>query len=84
VKYGVEVGQIWVAADGSKCGHLVTDITTFAYCDDVVTCPFRPQGITAYDNRIDVFKLAQVRYYLPEVIPEWVPKVVMEVANGLP
>ena len=43
-EYSIEVGQVWLAADGSKSGHLVTDITTFAHCDDIVTTPFTASG----------------------------------------
>ena len=75
MKYGIEVGQIWIAADGSKCGHLVIDTESFGYCDDIVTRHFTPQYIGSPDNRIDAFKLSQVRYYLPDVLPEWVPEM---------
>ena len=72
MKYGIEVGQIYIAADGSKHGHLVTDTTTFAFCDDVVTKPFDKDGFTTGDNnRIDAFKLAKVRYALVEGSPGW-------------
>lgn len=64
MKYNIEVGQIYTAADGSKCGHLVTDITTFADCGDVVTNPFTPDGFKGDGNRIDAFKLSMVRYVL--------------------
>ena len=73
MKYNIEVGQIYTAADGSKCGHLVTDITTFADCDDVVTNPFTPDGFKWEGNRIDAFKLAMMRYVLVDTSPEWMP-----------
>jgi len=73
VKYNIEVGQIYLAADGSKCGHLVTDTTTYSFCDDVVTNPFTQNGFRGDGNRIDVFKLAVVRYYLVDTPPEWMP-----------
>ena len=73
MNYRVKRGQIYIAADGSKCGHLVTDVETYAYCDDVVTTPFTAAGVKPGGNRIDTFKLAVVRYYLPDVLPEWVP-----------
>jgi hypothetical protein len=72
MRYGIEVGQIYTAADGSKCGHLVTDVTTFAHCDDVVTTPFTPDGFKGNGNRIDAFKLAMVRYSLTDA-PVWMP-----------
>lgn len=71
--YGVTVGQIYIAADGSKCGHLVTDTTTYAYCDDVVTTPFIRDEWKEPGNRIDAFKLAMVRYTLSDTRPEWMP-----------
>lgn len=44
MNYDIEVDQIYIAADGSKCGHLVTDVTTFAKVGDVVTTPFSSSG----------------------------------------
>ena len=73
MKYNIEVGQIYTAADGSKCGHLVTDVTTFTDCDDVVTNPFTKNGFKGDGNRIDAFKLAMVRYGLVDAAPEWMP-----------
>ena len=70
-KYGISVGQIYIAADGSKCGHLVTDVTSFADCGDVVTTPFNPNGFKQAGNRIDAFKLAMVRYSLASEAPDW-------------
>ena len=73
MKYGIEVGQIYIAASRNKCGHLVTDVSTFAHCDDVITNPFTPNGFGGNGYRIDAFKLAMVRYTLAEVPPEWMP-----------
>lgn len=73
MRYGIEVGQVYVAADGSKAGHLVTDVTTYASCDDVVTTPFTATKIGEPGNRIDAFKLARVRYQLVPAKPEWFP-----------
>jgi len=73
--YGIKVGEIYIAADGSKCGHIVTDVTTFKYCDDVVTTPFTGSAIFEDGNRIDSFKLAMVRYKLSKEKPNWFPKV---------
>lgn len=73
MKYGIAVGQIYVAADGSKGGHLVTDVTTYAGCDDVVTTPFTASGWKSPGNRIDAFKLAMVRYSLTAEAPAWMP-----------
>lgn len=75
MKYGIQTGDIFVAADGGKYGHLVTDVTSFADVDDVVTTPFTASGLetSKAGNRIDVFKLAMVRYYKPDTLPDWVP-----------
>jgi len=73
MKYGIEVGQIYVAADGSRCGHIVTDVTSFADCDDVVTTSFTPTAIGSPGNRIDAFKLTKVRYQLLAEKPSWFP-----------
>ena len=72
-KHDIKVGHIYVAADGSHCGHVVTDVTTFDACDDVVTTPFSANGYGAPGNRIDAFKLAAVRYSLAQEAPAWMP-----------
>ena len=59
-KYGIEVGQLYESADGTKNLVRVTDVTTFEDCDDIVVLPL--SGGDAY--RIDAFKLAMVRYNL--------------------
>jgi hypothetical protein len=69
--YGVETGQIYVAADGSKGGYVVTDAVTFADCDDVLVQGFTASGVYGDARRIDAFKLARVRYALVEALPEW-------------
>lgn len=81
-KYGIAVGQVYVAADGSQCGHIVTDTTTFAYCDDIITTPFTASGMGADGNRIDAFKLARVRYCLVAELPAWFPAAVPDPAIG--
>lgn len=69
----IEVGQIYIAADGGRYGHLVTDTTTHADCDDVVTRPFGVSGWGSDGNLIDGFKLAVVRYSLQTEAPSWMP-----------
>lgn len=69
--YGIADGQIYLAADGSKSGHVVVDAHTYAYVDDVVVRPFDKTGFYA-ERRIDAFKLSQVRYYLTDA-PHWMP-----------
>ncbi len=59
-RYGIEVGQVYVPADGSANRLVVRDVTSFADCDDIVVFDQR-QGI---ERRIDAFKLARVRYSL--------------------
>lgn len=73
--YNIQNGDVFIAADGGKYGHLVTDITTFADVDDVVTTPFTAAGLESdkAGNRIDAFKLVMVRYYKPDVLPDWIP-----------
>lgn len=73
MEYGIEAGQIYIAADGSKCGHIVTDTMMFAECDDIVTTPFAASRWGEPGNRIDAFKLARVRYSLAAVAPDWMP-----------
>jgi nucleoside-triphosphatase THEP1 len=59
-RYGIEVGQVYVPADGSKNRLTVRDVETYSDCDDVVVFD-EIQGI---ERRIDAFKLAKVRYSL--------------------
>lgn len=79
-RYGIEVGQIYVAADGGKWGHLVTDTSTYGHVDDVVTRPFTSNGFDPDGNRIDAFKLAKVRYVLVDEFPDWMPNI--DFVNG--
>lgn len=76
MKYGIKVGQIYTAADGSRAGHIVTDVVAFADFDDVVTNPFTPAGFKGDGNRIDAFKLAVIRYQLVDVAPDWMPTAI--------
>lgn len=59
-QYGIEVGQVYVPADGSKNRLTVRDVTTYADYDDVVVFD-EAQGV---ERRIDAFKLAMVCYRL--------------------
>ena len=70
--YGIANGQIYLAADGSKSGHLVVDATSYADVNDVIVRPFDPNGFYK-ERRIDAFKLAMVRYSLADA-PYWMPK----------
>ena len=71
----IKVGQVYIAADGGKYGHLVTDVTTYTECGDIVTTPFAASGWGEAGNRIDAFKLAMVRYYLAKNLPDWMPDI---------
>lgn len=72
MKYGIEVGQIYVAADGSKSGHIVVDTTTHEDIYEVVTTPF-DRFSKKSPEKIDAFKLAMVRYKLVAERPDWFP-----------
>lgn len=61
-RYGIEVGQVYVPADGSHNCLVVRDVETYADCDDVVVFDERRQE----ERRIDAYKLARVRYYLAD------------------
>ena len=61
-RYGIEVGQKYVPADGSKGELTVTDVETYKDCDDVLVWDSQHSLI----RRIDAFKLAMVRYQLVE------------------
>lgn len=78
-KHNIKNGQIYIAADGSLCGHLVVDSATYQDVDDVVVKPFTNKGLTGEQYRIDAFKLAMVRYSLADSIPPWVPDGVFKV-----
>lgn len=71
-KYGIENGQIYLAADGSRGGHVVIDAHICADVDEVVVRPFTPNGF-GQSRLIDSFKLAKVRYHLVETAPDWMP-----------
>lgn len=59
--YGIEVGQIYRAADGVSGTYLVVDTTTYADVDDVIVYSIdRDQK----HHRIDAWKLARCRYVL--------------------
>jgi hypothetical protein len=69
--YGIKTGQVYIAADGSRCGHVVVDTTTYAECGDIVTIPFKGNVFSKERQRIDAYKLAMVRYYLVDGLPDW-------------
>ena len=57
-RYGIAVGQVYAQADGSGGTVTVTDVETYADCDDVVVF-YAPENRSF---RIDCFKLATVSY----------------------
>jgi len=61
-RYGIEVGQVYVPADGSHNCLVVRDVHTYADRDDVVVFDEHRQE----ERRIDAYKLARVRYYLAD------------------
>ena len=79
IDMNLNIGDVFIAADGNKYGHLVTDIETYASCNDVVTIPFNERGLCHEEagNRIDIFKLTKVRYFKPDVLPKWIPSEVI-------
>lgn len=85
LKYGIRAGDIFVAADKGKYGHVVTDADTYAACGDVVTVPFTENGLLLSEegNRIDAFKLACVRYYRPDETPNWLPDSVVKYSEAI-
>lgn len=64
--YGITVGDIYTAADGSNHFKRVLDITTYGHCDDVVVidCDSNGNPIEGTERRMDAFKLHMVRYTL--------------------
>lgn len=65
--YGIAVGDIYVAADGSNYFRKVVDVTTYSYCDDVIVVDCDADGNAVEDlqeRRIDAFKLHMCRYSL--------------------
>lgn len=61
-RYGIEVGQVYVPADGSHSRLIVRDVLTHADRDDVVVFDEHLQE----ERHIDAYKLARVRYYLAD------------------
>ena len=59
-KYGIEVGQEYMAADGSPTTLTVLDVDTYADSSDVIVL----NHTNGLEQRIDAFKLAMVRYVL--------------------
>jgi hypothetical protein len=74
MEYDIQIGDIFIAIDGSKNGHLVIG---FDDQGDVFTYLFTDEGVNRCDRRsIDPFKLSKVRYYKPEMMPDWIPEEV--------
>ena len=60
-RYGVRIGQVYAAADGiAKSRLTVVDVDTYRDSADVVV----RDELSGVERRIDVFKLAMVRYKL--------------------
>lgn len=67
--FGIENGQIYIAAGGSRSGHVVTDASDV---DFIVTRPFVGDTWGA-ETEIDGFKLAMERYAMVDAMPAWGP-----------
>lgn len=74
MKYGVQAGQIYLAADNTKCGYVVIDVKEYEDVDDALVIGFTSEGFSREARRIDLFKLAMVRYYLTDNLPDWLPR----------
>jgi hypothetical protein len=74
-KYGIKVGQVYVAADGSRHGLVVVDTETYFNEDDIVVREFSESSSVGRMRRIDGFKLACVRYYRVESFPDWAREI---------
>jgi len=70
----LKVGDILVAADGSKHGCIVLDVTRYATTEDVIVRQFDSHGVEQLTELMDVFRLIY-RFTLVEgeLIPSWVP-----------
>jgi hypothetical protein len=73
--YGVEKGQIYLAADGGRYGYVTLDHPRWD--GDVLVRQFNELGWWGEPTFIDCFKLAQVRYGLVDFAPAWVPDSVL-------
>lgn len=62
-KYGIEVGQIYVPADGSKGELEVIDVSKYEKQGDIIVRN-RVGSTAGKETRIDAFKLAMTRYQL--------------------
>lgn len=81
--YGIKEGQLFLAADGSKGGCVVTDALTYAECGDVIVQHFSASGMYEDPRRIAAFKLAMVRYRLVDTLPDWAQHLSPEIDSLL-
>lgn len=79
-RYGIEVDQVYVPADGSKNRLTVRDVLKYADCGDIVVFD-EAQGC---ERRIDAFKLACVRYSLLKAEPAAKGEVPVPAADTSP
>ena len=61
-RYGIEVGQEYIAVDGSKNILIVKDVLT--YDDDGYVIVYDSE--MKIDRKIDCLKLARIRYFLKQ------------------
>ena len=74
MKYDVQAGQIYLAADSSKCGYVVIDVKEHEDVGDALVIGFTSEGFSREARWVDLFKLAMVRYYLTDNLPDWLPR----------
>lgn len=77
VRYGVEPGQVYVSASGATYGHYVLEVRDYSgFTSEATTVTFSKNGCDQREAVMDCFKLAVVRYYLADPLPEWVPECI--------
>jgi len=83
-KEEIAPGTIYIAADKGFYGHLVIDAKKYSKTDEIATFVFTKKGFdNKKENKIERFKLTKVRYYKPAILPEWIPKEVLDYSKKL-
>lgn len=60
LRYGIELGQVYAALDGSRSRVVVKDVQTFSHVDDVVVYDEQ----SGEEKRINAYWLARLKYHL--------------------
>jgi hypothetical protein len=63
-KLGVQVGQVYLSADGANHGVVVVGL--IEQFNNVVVTPIAPQGVSGPDQIMSVVRMAMIDYYLVE------------------